>query len=221
MSDDNPETIALPVLPAAESIPAMLAAPRPKRARARPAAPAIMPAAREPEAEPMAAPAPPAADPAEPQNEDIIMATTIEHAAAATTDKAQATFNDMNGRATDAMAKGAKALEEMNVFAKGNVEALVESGKIAAKGVEAMAQDAAGTARKHFEDTTAMVRTLATVKSPTEFMKLQSDFARAQFDQLVAETSRSTETMLKLVGEVVQPMANRFAVAVEKMKVAA
>ena len=220
MDDRMPETITLAVEPSAESIPAMLAAPKAKRARVKPAAPVITPAAQEPAAE-LHASAPPAADPAEPQNEEITMATTIENVAETATDKTQAMFADMNGRAGDAMAKSAKVLEDMNVFAKGNVEALVESGKIAAKGVEAMAQDAAGTARKHFEDTTAMVRTLASLKSPTEFLKLQGDFMRGQFDQMVAETSRSTETMLKLAGEIAQPMANRFAVAVEKMKVAA
>jgi len=59
------------------------------------------------------------------------------------------------------------------------------------------------------------------VKSPTEFVKLQSDYLRTTFDALIAETSRSTEAMLKLAGEVAQPISSRVALAAEKVKIAA
>lgn len=174
------------------------------------------------EAIPAAAPAsaPPAAVSADTAKETV-MATTIENVANTTTDKAQAMFADVNDRAKGAMAKSAKAFEDMNAFGKGNVEALVESSKIAAKGIETLGQDAAEFARKSIEEATAAMKTLATVKSPTEFMKLQGDYMRSAFDAMVAETSRSTETMLKLIGEVVQPISNRAAVAADKMKIAA
>ncbi len=135
--------------------------------------------------------------------------------------KAKAMFADVGDRAKGAMEKGAKMFEEMNAFSKGNVEAVVESTKIAARGIETMGQDAAAYTRKSFEGATAAIRTLSTVKSPTEFMKLQSDYARSMFDAMIAETSRSTEAMLKLAGEVAQPISNRMAIAADKMKVAA
>ncbi|HEX8485044.1 TIGR01841 family phasin [Sphingomonas sp.] len=161
-----------------------------------------------------------AAVPADTHKEST-MATTIENVANTTTDKAQAMFADVNDRAKGAMAKSAKMVEEMNSFGKGNVEAIVESSKIAAKGIEALGQEAAEFARKSIEDATTAMKTLASVKSPTEFMKLQSDYMRSAFDAMVAETSRSTETMLKLAGEVVQPISNRMAIAADKMKIAA
>lgn len=230
----TPESLATEV-----SIPAALAAPRTKRGR-KPAdvgpvqtiaAPAPIEAApvasvpAEPAIDAVADPIEPlnptAAAPAEPVIEEPIMATTIENMTAATTDKVQAQFADMNGRAKDAMEKSTKFLGEMNGFAKANVEAMVESGKLAVAGMQSMAQDQAAFIRKQFEDMTATARTMATVKSPTEFAKLQGDFARQQFDGAVAEMSRSTEAMLKLAGEVVQPISNRVAVAVEKIKLAA
>ncbi|HVJ01836.1 MAG TPA: phasin family protein, partial [Sphingomonas sp.] len=58
-------------------------------------------------------------------------------------------------------------------------------------------------------------------KSPTEFFKLQSDYVRSAFDSYVAETSKTTEAVLKLAGDAAQPISNRFAVAVEKAKVVA
>ena len=153
--------------------------------------------------------------------EEIPMEATMQNAAADTQAQANTMFADTTDRTKGAMEKGAKLIEEMNDFGKGNVEAVVESTKIAARGIEAMSQDAAAYTRKSFEGATAAMRTLAAVKSPTEFMKLQSDYARSMMDAMIAETSRSTEAMLKLAGEVAQPISNRMAIAADKMKVAA
>lgn len=142
--------------------------------------------------------------------EDIIMEAQIKNAA----EKAKSLF-------TDANAKGTKAFGEVNDFAKGNIEALVESGKIAAKGLESIGQDTAEFTRKQFEGATAALKTLSTVKSPTDFFKLQGDYMRSYFDSLVAHSSQSTEKMLKLAGDVAQPIQNRVSVAVEKVKIAA
>lgn len=146
---------------------------------------------------------------------------TVQSAAENTQARAQAMFADVNDRTKTAMEKGSKMIEEMNAFSKGNIEALVESSKIAAKGIETLGQDAAEYSRKQFESATAAMKTLASVKSPTDFLKLQSDYMRSAFDAMVAETSKNTESMLKLAGEIAQPISNRVAVAAEKIKVAA
>jgi len=151
------------------------------------------------------------------QKEETIMATNFEN----TTSNVAPLFGDMNDRAKSAMEKTGKIAEEMTDFAKGNVEALVESSRIAAKGFESLGQDAAEFGRKSFESATANFKTLATVKSPTEFFKLQSDFLRQSFDSIVAEASKGTETMLKLAGDAAQPLSNRVAVATDKVKTAA
>ncbi|NIJ19891.1 phasin family protein [Sphingomonas naasensis] len=150
--------------------------------------------------------------------ETITMATTFENNTAANTAKAQALFADWNDRTKAAVEKSTKLVEEANDFAKGNLEAVVESGRIAAKGFEALGQDAAEYGRKSFESATTALKTLATVKSPTEFFKLQSDFVRGAFDAYVAEASKNTEAVIKLAGDAAQPISNRFAVAAEKVK---
>jgi len=130
-------------------------------------------------------------------------------------------FTDFNDRAKAAMEKSAKTVEELNDFAKGNVEALVESGKITAKGFEALGQEAAEYSRKSFETATAALKSLAAAKSPTDFFKLQSDFFRGAFDSYVAEASKATEAVIKLAGEAAQPISGRVALAAEKAKIAA
>lgn len=139
----------------------------------------------------------------------------------ANTQKAQAFFADMNDRTKAAVEKSTKLVAEANDFAKGNLEAMVESGKITAKGLEILGQEAAEYSRKSFENATAAFKTFATVKSPTDLFKLQSDFFRTAFDSYVAEASKNTEAMLKLAGEAAQPLSGRVALAVEKAKVAA
>ncbi|UZK67993.1 phasin family protein [Sphingomonas sp. M1-B02] len=149
--------------------------------------------------------------------ETITMQATIENSTA----KAQAVFTDFNDRTKLAVEKSTKMVEEANDFAKGNLEAVVESSRIAAKGFETMGQEAAEYGRKSFENATAVMKTLATVKSPTDFFKLQSDFVRTSFDSYVAEASKNTEAMLKLAGDAAQPLSNRLALAAEKVKTVA
>ncbi len=151
-----------------------------------------------------------------PAAKEVIM-ETIENVTAQT----QTAFTDATDRAKGAVEKGQKMFEDANEFGKGNLEALVESSKIAARGIEAMTQEAAAFAKKSFEEATAAAKTLSSVKSPTEMMKLQSDYIRSAFDAMVQQTSRNTESMLKLAGEIAQPLSNRVALAAEKVKVAA
>ncbi|MCC2981425.1 phasin family protein [Sphingomonas sp. IC4-52] len=137
------------------------------------------------------------------------------------TEQTKAIFAQANERAKAQMEQSAKAFEDMNAFQKANLEAVVESSKIAAKGFEQMGQNAASYLKTSYESATGAFRLLSGVKSPAELFQLQSDFARASFDAFVAETSRSTETALKLAGEIAQPISNRVAMAVEKAKTAA
>lgn len=148
-------------------------------------------------------------------------ATIIEKETKIMTTKTATAFTDINSRAKAAIEKGTKMFEEANEFGKGNVEAVVESAKIAAKGFETMGQDAAEYGRKSFETATATLKSFSSIKTPAEFFKLQSDFVRGAFDAMVAQSSASTEAMLKLAGEVAQPISSRAALAAEKIKLAA
>lgn len=142
----------------------------------------------------------------------------VKKVAAETTDRVQAMFGDVNARTKTAMEKGAKLFEDMNEFNKGNLEAVVESGKIAAKGIQTMGQDAAEMTRKTFETATGAMKSFASVKTPAELFKLQSDYAKSALETIVAESAKASEAWLKLAGEVAQPISNRYAVATEKLK---
>lgn len=146
------------------------------------------------------------------------MTDTVKNTAAEVSEKATEMFKDMNTRAKAAFEKAGSFAKDSAEFNKANLEALVESAKVAAKGAQTAAQHVAEYGRKNFEATSTMVKTAAAVKSPTELFKLQGDYARSQFDGVVAEMSKSSEFYLKLVGEIFQPIQSRYAVAAEEMK---
>lgn len=136
----------------------------------------------------------------------------------AVTDRVQAIFGDVNERARTAIEKNTRLVEEATELTRGNVEALVASSKVAARGVETLSQDAAEFARKSFEEASATLRSLAEVKSPTDFFRLQSEFAKSQFDSMVTESSKLSEAMIKLAGEVFEPLSGRYSAAAERVK---
>ncbi|MFM9853567.1 MAG: phasin family protein [Sphingomonadaceae bacterium] len=143
---------------------------------------------------------------------------TVKTAAATTTAKATDMVKDMSARAKAAMEKSGEFAKEAMEFNKLNIEAVVEAGKIAVKGAQTAAQNAADLGRKNIEETTSMVKSISSVKAPADFFKIQGDFARSQFDTAVAEMSKTSEFYLKLAGEVFQPISTRYSVAADQIK---
>jgi phasin family protein len=143
--------------------------------------------------------------------------TGIE-AGKAAAEQIKTAFEATNERAKTAMEKSTKIVEELAELTRGNVEAIVASSKVAAKGVEGLSQDAANFSRKSFEDASAAFKSFTDVKSATDFFKLQGDFARSAFDAAVAQSARVSETVLKLAGDVAEPLTSRYTVAAERVK---
>jgi phasin family protein len=133
-------------------------------------------------------------------------------------DRIQAVFGDVNERAKTAIERNTRIAEEMTDLAKGNVEAMVASTKLAAKGVEKIGHEVAEYSRKSFEDASAAIKGFAEVKSPTDLFRLQGEFARTQFDSVIAESSKLSETMIKLAGDMFEPITSRYSVAAERVK---
>ena len=157
-----------------------------------------------------------------------IMTDTIQKTQEATkqvaekaTEQFRAAATKANEQGKVAMEKGARFVEELADLTRGNVEALVASQKTAAKYAETLSQGAADYGRRSFEQASATLKSFAEVKSPTDFFRLQSEFARSAFDQFVAEGSRVTETVVKMSNDVAEPLASRYAVAQERLKAVA
>jgi phasin family protein len=128
---------------------------------------------------------------------------------------------DVQERAKAAYEKSTVAVGEYTEFGKGNVEALVEAGKIIAAGVQDLGTAYVAEAKSAFETATADVKELAAVKSPTDFFKLQGEILRRNFDAAVAAGSKNSEAVIKLANDAFAPLSSRVSLAVEKVKKAA
>lgn len=134
--------------------------------------------------------------------------------------RAEALTADFNEKAKEAMAKTSKFAEDAVEFNKANLEALVEAGKIAAKNAEVLGQEGVTFARKSFEDTTAALKGYTAVKTPADFFKLYAENSKKAFDAAVAQTSKTSELVVKMANDSFAPISNRVSVITSKMKAA-
>jgi phasin family protein len=128
----------------------------------------------------------------------------------------QSIFTDANGRGQELVKRSQKVAEELADLARSNVEAVVEAGRVATEGARSIGQDVVAKQRDSFEQAADAIRSLAEAKSPTEYLQLQSDLARASFDRAVSESSKLTESLVKLAGEAFQPLSNRASANAER-----
>ena len=129
----------------------------------------------------------------------------------------QSLFTQTGERSQEAAKKTQKVAQELTDLARANVEAIVEAGRVAAEGARSIGQDAVARTREGAEQAADAIRSLTEAKSPTEFVQLQSELARTSFDRMVAETSRLTESMVKLAGKAFQPLSNRATANAERI----
>ena len=125
-------------------------------------------------------------------------------------------FAEANERSQELVKRSQKVAEELADLARANVEAVVEAGRVATEGARTIGQDVVAKQRDGFEQAADAIRSLAEAKSPTEYLQLQGDFARASFDRAVAESSKLTESLVKLAGEAFQPLSNRASANAER-----
>ena len=128
----------------------------------------------------------------------------------------QTLFAEAGERGQDAARRSQLVAEELAELTRANVEAIVDAGRIAVEGARSISQDVVASNRDGIEKTAEAVRSFAEAKSPTEFLQLQGQFARNSFDRMVAESSKLTESMVKLAGEAIQPISNRASVTAER-----
>ncbi len=126
-------------------------------------------------------------------------------------------FADAAERSEAAVKRSRKAAQDLADMYRGNLDALVEAGRIAATGAQSIGQEVAAKSRDTIEQSANTVRSFAEAKTPTELLQLQSDFARNAFDRFVEDSSNLTEVFVKLAGEAFQPISNRASANVEKL----
>ena len=125
-------------------------------------------------------------------------------------------FADVSGRGEEFAKRSRKAAEELADIARANVDAVVESGKIATSGAQAIGQQVLAKGRDNIDQAANTVRALAEAKSPADVLQVQSDFFRSAFDRFVEESATLTESFVKVAGEAFEPISTRASLNVER-----
>lgn len=127
-------------------------------------------------------------------------------------------FTETQDKAKEALQKGRAALGEVGEFSRGNLDAVVSSGKILVAGLRDMRGSLVAERRSALETIKADFKDLTAVKNPTDFFKLQGEIARKNLDSVVATSSKNGEAVLKLTREAFAPISGRLSLAAEKVK---
>jgi phasin family protein len=149
------------------------------------------------------------------------MTATVENTTETVTAKAKDFFADMQARASVAADKGKKLAADTFEFQKANFAAMLDAGKIVAKGAQEIGKTNVEFAKSNFAEIQAAVKEIAAVRTPTDFVKVQTAWTKKGFDTAVAQGSKNTEAMVKLVSDMFQPISNRIAVTTDLFKKAA
>lgn len=125
-------------------------------------------------------------------------------------------FETQQEKMKESMVKAMKTTEEMMAFSQGNFEAFVKAGQIFTTGVQGISKQLASSTQASVEETVAMSKALAGVKSVKEAVDLQAGYTRSMMEKAVAETGKITDASLKLTEQTIAPITARVTLAVEK-----
>ncbi len=110
-----------------------------------------------------------------------------------------------------------KGYEDIQGFGKQNLDALVTAGTIWAKGAEAISKQVMALTQNSMQSTVGAAKAMLACKTLREVIDLNADFARSNFDALVAEGTKLSEMSFQVANDAIAPIQARVNVAVEKL----
>jgi hypothetical protein len=129
--------------------------------------------------------------------------------------KVKVLFADVQEKAKVAREKADGRRAELVQFNKDNVEALKAAGKVMVEGAKPLANDAVANTRKQIDAVVANVKDLKG-KKPAELVKVQGEFAKAQFAVARDDAKAFGESCVRLGRDAVAPIKVRVAAVRER-----
>lgn len=130
---------------------------------------------------------------------------SVEQAVAATKEQVE--------KASTAALKGYDEAAEVN---KASMDAYVKCTNIMAKGFEDLGKAYFAFAQTAAESNVAAAKKLMAAKTINDVVDIQSEVARANFDKMVAESTKMSEMSVKVANEAFEPLQAQFTAVVEK-----
>jgi hypothetical protein len=127
----------------------------------------------------------------------------------------------VQGKAKSAYTKGSAVVGEVGGMTKGNVAAVVQSGKILGLGLKEMGEGSVAEGRQAFETLTADVKAFAAIKSPAELLQLQFKLMQRNMDAAFALGAKNGKAIAKLASDAAAPLSEQVKANVAKVRKAA
>lgn len=144
---------------------------------------------------------------------------TFDDAVQAGTDAFSKGYEDFYNTTREKMDEAQKSafenFDQVSDFNRENVEAVIVSSNIVAKGFEVVGKEFAAYAQKAAEANMAAAKKLSTAKDPQELMDMQTEWAKTAFDGFVAESTKLQDISVKVSNQASLPINERINKAVE------
>ena len=115
------------------------------------------------------------------------------------------------------MEQAMRHAEQILAFSQGNVEAMMKSSQIWASGLQDLSRQITATAQASFQDSVSMMRSLTAIRTLQDAVALQTTAARTAMEKAMAESTRLTETSMKLAEQASAPITARVGAAMEML----
>lgn len=110
-----------------------------------------------------------------------------------------------------------KGYDDMASFNRENLDAVVETSNIVAKGVEDLGKAVTTFTQSAFETSLATTKKMFAAKNFQEVVDLQNAWAKETLDGFLGESAKLHEMSLKLATSAAVPMNQRVGKAIERM----
>ena len=134
-----------------------------------------------------------------------------EKVATMTKEQVEATF-----KAGSEAFKSVQGYAELAAFGKDNVDAVIESGAVLAKGAQDLNKAWFGLAQASVDEGISAARKMLACQTFEEVIEVQTKLAANGYGRMIDEGHKLSEASLKLAENAVQPLSGRWGAAVEQ-----
>ena len=106
--------------------------------------------------------------------------------------------------------------DEMSVMKKESFDALVKSGEVLTKGTESLGKAFFDCVQVSAEASFEKSKAMMAAKTVKDFVDIQSDIARTNFDNMLSESTRLSEMSIRVANEAFDPLKAQFNTGFEK-----
>jgi phasin family protein len=99
---------------------------------------------------------------------------------------------------------------DLTSLSQGSIDTFVKTNTAAVKGFETLSKYFADCATKSFEEAMSAGKKFSTIKSPVEFIEMQTKYAQESFETIVEESKTVSEMTTSIVKDVTAPWTALF-----------